>query len=70
MVSSKQNIKVFYYFFSHFHPDVWCHIDTLLICLVVITVFFNIICQYLDPFFTILFLKFLFNSFMGENTNK
>lgn len=55
--------------FFHFHPDVWCHIDTVLICSAVITVFFNIICQYLNPFFTKLSRKILFNSCTGENTN-
>ena len=50
--------------FSHFPPDVWCHLNTVLICSIIITMFFNIICQYLNSFFTKLSLKILpFNSF-------
>lgn len=60
--------RFFTIFFPHFHPDVWCHKDTVLICSVIITVLFNIICQCLNPSFTKLFLKILLNSFMGENT--
>lgn len=57
--------KVFYNFF-HLHPDVCCHIDTELICSVTIMVFFNIICHYLNPFFTKLSLKSLPNLFMDK----
>lgn len=54
--------------FFHSRPDVWCHIDTVLICSAIITMFFNIICQYLNPFFNKLSLKILFHSCTGENT--
>lgn len=67
-MSSKENNQGFYNFFFHFHPDVWCHIDTVLICSVIITMFFNIICQYFNPFFTKSSLTILFNSFIAENT--
>lgn len=55
----------FFTIFFYFLPDVWCHTDTVLICSVIITVFFNIICQYLNPFFTKLFLKNLVSFIYG-----
>lgn len=54
--------------FFHCRPDVWCHINTVLICSILITMFFNVICQYWNSFFTRLSLKILpFNLFkVGE----